>query len=225
MVRSLTSYPQAQARCRDGSVRRASAPGPRFDSRACPFLWGARTRSQVVRYPRPPHRVAGGWHAPSLGHFLASIPGSFLPSAEDPRSDDRATAPAGSRYFTSWLKPRAPDRGMNSREFRRIQRPCAGGCAKSRFNTRGPVTSRAPRGVPPRGGTGFAAEAPDQQTRTPSPRHSLPEPANPPATACQVHLDGVRRRDGPLLAVPPVGAARDVSQLDRIPVASAEEAE
>ncbi len=48
------SYAQAQARCRDGSVRRASAPGPRFDSRACPFFWGARTRSQVVRYPEAP---------------------------------------------------------------------------------------------------------------------------------------------------------------------------
>ncbi len=31
------------------------------------------------------------------------------------------------------MKPRAPDRGMNSREFRRIQRPCAGGHAKSRM--------------------------------------------------------------------------------------------
>ena len=137
MVRSLTSYPQAQAqaqaRCRDGSVRRASAPGPRFDSRACPFLWGARTRSQVVRYQQPPHPVAGCWSAPSLGHFSRAYPGSFLPSAEEPRSDDRSTAPAGSRHFTSWMKRRAPDRGMNSREFRRIQRPCAGGRAKSRM--------------------------------------------------------------------------------------------
>ncbi len=31
------------------------------------------------------------------------------------------------------MKPRAPDRGMSSREFRRIQRPCAGGRAKSRI--------------------------------------------------------------------------------------------
>ncbi len=62
------SYPRAQARCRDGSVRRASAPGPRFDSRACPFLWGAL--SSIAWF-------ASAKHAPSLGHFSRTYPGHF----------------------------------------------------------------------------------------------------------------------------------------------------
>ncbi len=167
MVRSLTSYPRAQARCRDGSVRRASAPGPRFDSRACPFLWGARTRSLVVRYPQPPHRVAGCWRAPSLGHFSRAYPGHFSRALKSssrsaqrpepgsswhpvPSRQQRMCSPATSWPSSSLAPSRLPEHERVSPSFQ-VNTSTARGHPGVAVSLGGPIDAGCRGNLPPSG--------------------------------------------------------------------------